>query len=49
MEKRKVAVVCGVVGALSGVVVGVTKVIKHKRQKDLEKYPWNKPGRVWEA
>jgi hypothetical protein len=49
MDKRKIAVVCGVTGAIAGVVLGVAEVIKKKRQKDLEKYPWNKPGRVWEA
>ena len=49
MDKRKIAVVCGVVGAVTGIAVGATKYIKQKRQKDLEKYPWNKPGRVWEA
>lgn len=46
MEKRKIAVVCGVVGALAGIAVGVTKIINKQRQG---KYPYDKPERVWEA
>lgn len=47
MKNRKVAVACGVAGAIAGIAVGIGKAIADKRRR--EKYPWNKPGRVWEA
>lgn len=38
--------VSAAVGIISGAVVYCGKKAEQKR---LEKYPWNKPGRVWEA
>lgn len=47
MEKRKVAVICGVAGAIVGVTAGVAKLIVKKQEG--ERKPEEKPGRVWEA
>ena len=48
MKNRKVAVVCGIVGAVAGIAVGVGKIIAMRKPKE-EKKPWDKPGRDWEV
>lgn len=47
MKNRKVAVVCGIVGAVAGIAAGIGKLIAIKRVE--EKKPWDKPGRDWEV
>ena len=48
MKNRKVAVVCGIVGAVAGIAAGIGKIISVQKQKE-EKKPWDKPGRDWEV